>query len=60
MKKESTKRLRERFKEKYFDEFNDPNESCMDFLLDLIPKKILLEVLSKKGNYYLSLFNKYK
>ena len=60
MKKESTKRLRERFKEKYFKEFNDPNESFMDFLLDLIPKKILLEVLSKKGNYYLFLFNKYK
>ena len=60
MKKESTKELRKRFKEKYFDEFDDPNESFMDFLLDLIPKKILIEVLSKKGNYYLSLFNKYK
>ncbi len=60
MKKESTKELRKKLKEKYFDEFDDPNESFMDFLLDLIPKKILIEVLSKKGNYYLSLFNKYK
>lgn len=60
MKQISAKKLREKFKEIYYDEFDDPNESFMDFLLDLIPKKILMEVLSKREKYYLSVFEKYK
>lgn len=60
MKQISAKKLREKFKEIYYDEFDDPNESFMDFLLDLIPKKILMEVLSKGEKYYLSVFEKYK
>lgn len=45
MKILSVKDLREEFKKMYFDEFDDPNESFMDFLLDLIPKEILKELL---------------
>lgn len=56
----SARQLRKKFKKKYYEEFDDPNESFMDFLLDLIPKRVLLEILAKKGNYYLSVFNKYK
>ena len=59
MKELSLKRLKEKFKSLYFDEFDDPNESFMDFMLDLIPKEILIQVLKKKKNYY-SLFYKYK
>ena len=60
MKQLSTKQLRRQLKKMYYEEFDDPNESFMDFLLDLIPKKILMEVLSKGEKYYLSVFEKYK
>lgn len=60
MKRMSSRQLRKIFKEIYFDEFDDPNESFMDFLLDLIPKKILIETILKGENYYSSVFNKYK
>ena len=60
MKHISTRQLRKQFKKIYYDEFDDPNESFMDFLLDLIPKKILMEILSKGDKYYLSVFEKYK
>ena len=52
MKQLTIKQLRKRFKKIYFDEFDDSNESFMDFLLDLIPKKILVEVIEKGKNYY--------
>ncbi len=52
------KQLQEKFKNMYFEEFDDPNEVFMDFMLDLIPKKILIKVL-KRGNKYFY-FNKYK
>lgn len=52
--------LREKFKKVFNEEFDDPNESFMDFLLDLIPKKILLKVLSVGNSYYYSQFKKYK
>lgn len=52
--------LKNIFKEIYLDEFEDPNESFMDFLLDLIPKEVLKKVISKGENYYSSLFYKYK
>lgn len=54
------KKLKSEFKQLYFDEFNDPNESFMDFLLDLIPREKLLDVLGKGEKYYFSLFPKYK
>jgi len=60
MKKLSLKELKSKFKKIYFDEFDDPNESFMDFMLDLIPKEKLIKVLEKGENYYLSLFHKYK
>ena len=60
MKKLSLKELKSKFKKIYFDEFDDPNESFMDFMLDLIPKENLIKILEKGENYYLSLFHKYK
>ena len=60
MKKLSLKELKSKFKKIYFDEFDDPNESFMDFMLDLIPKEKLIKVLERGENYYLSLFHKYK
>lgn len=44
----------------YLVEFEDSNESFMDFLLDLIPSKILKEIIDKGDKYYYSLFYKYK
>lgn len=60
MKQLTVRQLRNRFKKIYFDEFDDPNESFMDFLLDLIPKEVLMEIIVKGENYYSSLFYKYK
>lgn len=60
MKQLTVRQLRNRFKKIYFDEFDDPNESFMDFLLDLIPKEVLMEIIDKGKNYYSSLFYKYK
>lgn len=60
MKKLTVGELRDKFKKMYLEEFDDPNESFMDFLLDLIPKEILIEVIEKGKDYYSSLFYKYK
>lgn len=60
MKQLTVRQLRNKFKKIYFDEFDDPNESFMDFLLDLIPKEVLMEIIDKGENYYSSLFYKYK
>lgn len=60
MKQLTVRQLRNRFKKMYFDEFDDPNESFMDFLLDLISKEKLMEILDKGKDYYSSLFYKYK
>ena len=60
MKQLTVRQLRNRFKKMYFDEFDDPNESFMDFLLDLISKEKLMEIIDKGENYYSSLFYKYK
>lgn len=54
------KQLREKFKKIFNEEFDDPNESFMDFLLDLISQKVLLKVLSVGNSYYYSQFEKYK
>lgn len=60
MKTLTVRQLRNKFKKMYLEEFDDPNESFMDFLLDLIPKEVLMEIIDKGENYYSSLFNKYK
>ena len=60
MKKLTVGESRNKFKKMYLEEFDDPNESFMDFLLDLIPKKILIEVIENGEDYYSSLFYKYK
>ncbi len=52
--------LKNKFKRIYKEEFEDPNESFMDFLLDLIPKEKIIEILDKGKNYYSSIFYKYK
>ena len=46
MKNLNVDELKEIFKDLYIEEFEDPNESFMDFLLDLIPKENLLKVLA--------------
>ncbi len=60
MKTLTVRQLRNKFKKIYLEEFDDPNESFMDFLLDLIPKEVLMEIIDKGENYYSSLFYKYK
>lgn len=60
MKTLTVRQLRNKFKKMYLEEFADPNESFMDFLLDLIPKEVLMEIIDKVENYYSSLFYKYK
>lgn len=56
----SDKVIRKRFRETYKEEFEDANESFMDFLLDLIPIEIIKEILLKGNDYYYKVFNKYK
>lgn len=60
MKTLTVRQLRNKFKKMYLEEFDDPNESFMDFLLDLIPKEVLMEIIDKGENCYSSLFYKYK
>lgn len=52
--------LKNTFKKMYCEEFNDPNESFMDFMLDLISKKDLERVLKKGKKYFYLRFDKYK
>ena len=44
MKTTTKKELKKKFIETFIDEFDDPNESFMDYMLDLIPKNVLLKV----------------
>ena len=60
MKTLTVRQLRNKFKKMYIEEFDDPNESFMDFLLDLISKEKLMEIIDKGKDYYSSLFYKYK
>ena len=60
MKRLSGRQLRKEFKKIYFDEFDDPNESFMDYMLDLIPKNVLLKVLEVGNKHFYSQFSKYK
>lgn len=52
--------VKNKFKKVYKEEFEDANESFMDFLFDLIPVEILKEVLEKGNRYYYKIFKKYK
>ena len=52
--------LKERFKKIFCEEFDDPNESFMDFLLDLISKEKLIEILKIGDSYYYSQLKKNK
>lgn len=52
--------LRKKFKKIYLAEFKDSNESFMDFMLDLISRDKLIEIIFKGKKYYYSLFNRYK
>lgn len=52
--------VKNKFKKVYKEEFEDANESFMDFLFDLIPIEILKEVLEKGNRYYYKIFKKYK
>ena len=52
--------LKERFKKIFCEEFDDQNESFMDFLLDLISKEKLIEILKIGDSYYYSQLKKYK
>ena len=60
MKKLTLKQLRKKFKKMYIEEFEDSNESFMDFMLDLISEEVLIKVIGKGEDYYSSLFYKYK
>lgn len=58
--KYSLKQLRKKFKGMYEEEFNDPNEAFMDFMLELIPKGKLKEIIKKGNRYYYSMLKNYK
>ena len=60
MKQLTLRQLKNKFKKIFYNEFDDPNESFMLFLLDLIPKEKLIEVIEKGERYYSSIFHKYK
>ena len=60
MRNNKIKQIRKKFKDIYKDEFEDSNESFMDFLLDLIPINVLSKIVDKGEKYYSSLFYKYK
>lgn len=59
-KEVSDKVIKKKFKTLYKEEFEDANESFMDFLLDLIPVEIIKEMLLKGNYYYYKVFSKYK
>lgn len=56
----SGKKLRQKFKKTFYEEFDDANEAFMDFMLELIPKNILIRVLNKGRKSYYSRFYKKK
>lgn len=61
MKKNLTnKQIKIIFKKVFYDEFDDPNESFQDFLLDLIPREKLIKILLQGDRSYYYNFSKYK
>lgn len=43
--------LQRNFKRVFREEFDDPNECFLDFMLDLIPKEILFNVIKNEEKY---------
>lgn len=60
MKTTTKKELKKKFIETFIEEFDDPNESFLDYMLDLIPKNILMKVLKIGNSDFYSNFYKYK
>ena len=60
MKYLTINQIRKLFKDIYLEEFNDPNESFMDYMLDLIPKNVLINTLENSEYYYYSIIDKYE
>ena len=56
----TSEHLRKQFKRMYMSEFNDPNESFMDYMLDLIDLGKIKRILKKGKRTYYSNFEKYK
>ena len=51
----TTRQLKNKFRKLFIEEFEDPNEAFMDFMLDLIPKEILEKIIVKGDRAYYSL-----
>ena len=49
--KDDLKNIKIRFRKYYEEEFNDPNESFLDFLFELVSEEKLLMVMSREKNY---------
>lgn len=60
MKAKNNNEYRKKFKELFIEEFNDPNESFIDFMLDLIQEEQIKKILVVGKSYYYSQFEKYK
>ena len=52
--------ISDEFKKMYIEEFEDSNESFMDFMLDLIPRRELMNVLKKGKKHYYIISSKYR
>ncbi len=52
----SSKKIRKKFKRIFYEEFDDANEEFMDFMLNLIPKKVLIKVIQNGRKSYYSRF----
>ena len=55
----TTRQLKNKFRKLFIEEFEDPNEAFMDFMLDLISKEILEKIIVKGDRAYYSLLHKY-
>ena len=58
--KDDLKNIKIRFRKYYEEEFNDPNESFLDFLFELVSEEKLLKVMSREKNYFYSHLKKYQ
>ena len=58
--KDDLKNIKIRFRKYYEEEFNDPNESFLDFLFELVSEEKLLKVMSREQNYFYSHLKKYQ
>ena len=58
--KDDLKNIKIRFRKYYEEEFNDPNESFLDFLFELVSEEKLLKVMSREQNYFYSHLKKFQ